>query len=652
MKFTEGEEVLAKHPKNSEYYKARILDVTGDRYKIKFMAGGEHVVKETDMKYEERSTGRSRRTTKSPTRYSPSRQSERRRSPGRPRKRSPGRSVDSSPSRRSSRLVKLPIRNTRLPTVTVSRIDAETGKQSNHKEKSDTEAQDESPSETMPLSLRLRTLGMTRRSIRQSSVKTEEYKSNIMRNMDRAVSLPLERKIIDYLPEERVRGYSMQKDQDLKPLVSQDSEKWEKTVKREKEIIRVDKPQEWGGWIGTSLLILLLPLSIICPQLLCSKQQCKSAYVELPKDLESYINLRALLSYVVFLILLAFVSIIPIGKIVDGQQSKLGILQYRVNGLLSAVLAIIGFSLLLDKDVPVADYILNNIVQLSISGWLVGMILALALYIKAGRAPVATLNIHASTKSRIYNFWQGREISPRIGSLDIKLLLIRASLIGTLILNMAVGVKAIGNIKTLTIGQLDSAALLVTALQLFYIMDGLIFESAIFTSFAIMYEGTGYLTCVSHLLYPFLTTLTTRFFLYQKAKLNYFVGIFIVIFVIGYVLYRASNSQKNAFRKNPLSPTLPLIETIPTLRGKKLMVSGLWGYVRHPNYLGDIVMQWSVASISLPIVDVLPYYAAICCVFVLTYRAVRDNRRCQERYGYAWEQYTSRVKYMILKPVF
>lgn len=81
---------------------------------------------------------------------------------------------------------------------------------------------------------------------------------------------------------------------------------------------------------------------------------------------------------------------------------------------------------------------------------------------------------------------------------------------------MAVGVKAIGNIKTLTIGQLDSAALLATVLQLFYIIDGLIFESAVFTSFAIMYEGTGYLTCVSHLLYPFLTTLTTRFLLYQK----------------------------------------------------------------------------------------------------------------------------------------
>jgi len=74
---------------------------------------------------------------------------------------------------------------------------------------------------------------------------------------------------------------------------------------------------------------------------------------------------------------------------------------------------------------------LSNIVQLSISGWILGTILAFGLYIKAERAPIANLNIYASTNSKIYNFWQGREINPRIGTLDIKLLLIRTSAVGT-----------------------------------------------------------------------------------------------------------------------------------------------------------------------------------------------------------------------------
>lgn len=201
--------------------------------------------------------------------------------------------------------------------------------------------------------------------------------------------------------------------------------------KRETEISKVDKPQEWGGWIGTSLLTFVLPLSIILPQLPCSKERCKLAAIELPTDLESYINLHGLLSYALFLTLLACVSILPIGRLVDGPQSRIGRLKYRMNGVPSLLAAALAFFLCLYRNIPVDDYILSNIVQLSVSGWLLGTILSLGLYLKAARAPIANLNIYASTNSRVYNFWQGREINPRIGALDIKLLLIRASLIGT-----------------------------------------------------------------------------------------------------------------------------------------------------------------------------------------------------------------------------
>lgn len=39
------------------------------------------------------------------------------------------------------------------------------------------------------------------------------------------------------------------------------------------------------------------------------------------------------------------------------------------------------------------------------------------------------------------------------------------------------------------------------------------------------------------------------------------------------------------------------LKTIPTATGKSLIVSGLWGFVRHPNYLGDIIMAlaWSLS---------------------------------------------------------
>ena len=35
------------------------------------------------------------------------------------------------------------------------------------------------------------------------------------------------------------------------------------------------------------------------------------------------------------------------------------------------------------------------------------------------------------------------------------------------------------------------------------------------------------------------------------------------------------------------------LETLPTAGGRKLLISGWWGMVRHPNYLGEILIQWS-----------------------------------------------------------
>ena len=101
------------------------------------------------------------------------------------------------------------------------------------------------------------------------------------------------------------------------------------------------------------------------------------------------------------------------------------------------------------------------------------------------------------------------------------------------------------------------------------------------------------------------------------------VGIALVN-ALGYVIFRASETQRCEFAKDPESPALKRkyiqlrvetnccqaqtflskalfhilffladLETLPTAGGKKLLVSGWWGLVRHPNYLGEILIQWS-----------------------------------------------------------
>ncbi|XP_076374754.1 lamin B receptor isoform X2 [Megalopta genalis] len=639
MKFSEGDSVLAKYPSTTEYRKGKILSARGDQYKVQFEAGAEYTIHSTDIK----STRRARSTVRSSSRGRKPRatsgmRSPSKRSPGRsPRKRSPGR----SPSTRAT--------STR-ETSSVKNIVS--SKSTND---------DEHSVESLPLQSRLRGLGVvTRRSSRLQLTTTKpesDYKMEMLtRSINRAVSLPIERKLQlhDFNIESKERGLSVQRDQDLLKAMHYEKEAVQDfpvIEKRKIEINMVSEPQEWGGRFGSFILIILTPLLIILPQLMCTQKNCKFGYPKLPEDVNSYINLKAFGTYLGFFLFVALASICPIGKKVDGLENRSGRLQYRLNGFLSAILSLLIFIVCIYKELGVTDLIIDNYIQFSISGWLLGVILSVLLFIKGGKAPIASLNIHGSTNSRIYNFWQGREINPRIGPLDVKMTIFRTAMIATMLINLTIVIKSIEEAQSYSLEYLRISVLLIASLQIIYTMDALFFESTILSSFEIMHEGTGYMLSTGYMLFPFLPTITTKFALYNKTRFSYLLGFPVFFFIIGYLLYRFSNSQKHEFRRNPLSPAVAHLDTISTIRGKKLLVSGLWGHVRHPNYLGDIIMWWSISCITLAC-DILPHYYAIMCTGLLVHRAIRDNERCKVRYGLAWEQYMSRVKYMILYRIF
>ena len=644
MTFSEGDEVFAKHPSSDEYCKGKILSIKGDRYKVQFEAGTEHTVHSSDVKASRpsRSTTRmSLRDRKSPSRYSPSRKS--------PRRQSPGRSPSSTIKRASTRGK---FAKVSLPRVELPRDIPIGGSIAGAKSVNDDNI------EAMPLQSRLREMGsVTRRSTRlfSGTLKPESNHKMVMltRNINRAVSLPLERKSLmhDFSIDGKERGQSVQRDQDLFKTVSYKENVADPQLieKRKKEISMISEPQEWGGWFGSLILTVLTPLVTILPQMMCTEHRCKFGYLEIPTDLTSYIS--ALTLYLGFFLFVNIASVVPIGREVDGPQSRIGRLQYRINGVLCAILSLILFVACVYKEFELADLIVENYVQLSISGWILGVILSLLLFVKGNKAPVANLNIHGSTNSRIYNFWQGREINPRVGPVDVKINLFRTAMIAITLINLAIVIKAIEETEEYSLEQLNVGVLLAALLQIIYSMDALFFESAFLTTFEVMDEGAGYMLCTGYMLYPFLPTLTTKYMLYHKIQFSYLLAIPVIFFIIGYLLYRISNLQKNEFRRNPLSRGLSHLETIPTIRGKKLIVSGLWGHVRHPNYLGDIIMWWSISCISMAC-DILPYYYAIVCTGLLVHRAIRDNERCKMRYGLAWEQYMSRVKYMLVHRIF
>lgn len=87
---------------------------------------------------------------------------------------------------------------------------------------------------------------------------------------------------------------------------------------------------------------------------------------------------------------------------------------------------------------------------------------------------------------------------------------------------------------------------------------------------------------------------------------------------------------------------------MPTFHGKKLLVSHLWGILRHPNYTGDIMIHIALALPGIVSGEYVAAAPAILTILVLMHRARRDHNRCKWRYGAAWQRYCKRVPSVLI----
>ncbi|KAJ8355398.1 hypothetical protein SKAU_G00181920 [Synaphobranchus kaupii] len=197
------------------------------------------------------------------------------------------------------------------------------------------------------------------------------------------------------------------------------------------------------------------------------------------------------------------------------------------------------------------------------------------------------------------------------------------------------------------------AMLLVNFFQFLYIADALWFEEAILSTMDLTYEGFGFMLSFGDLVWvPFTYTLQAFYLVNHPNPLSlpWIVAIF-AINAFGYYVFRKANLEKNNFRRNPSDPRVSHLRTIPTATGKPLLVSGWWGFVRHPNYLGDLIMALAW-SLPCGFNHILPYYYVIYFTILLTHRAARNERQCSKKYGSAWEEYCRAVHYRIFPGVY
>lgn len=405
------------------------------------------------------------------------------------------------------------------------------------------------------------------------------------------------------------------------------------------------KDLEFGGPLGAAVLPALLPSTVLYLLLVCRTEQASLFSLPLPlPSLPSLWDPQDLALVLGWIGLQAALYVLPTGKLTEGipLQDK-SRLQYRINGTCCMWLTalVVGAGLATGLRL---SYIYDHILQLAFSAFLVALGLSLLLYLKALFAPQSALAPGGNSGNPIYDFFMGRELNPRIGTFDLKFFCeLRPGLLGWALINMAMLAK-----ETELRGSPSLAMILVNAFQLLYVVDAFWHEEAILTTMDIVHDGFGFMLAFGDLVWvPFLYSLQAHFLVSHPQKLSLpLAGAIILLNGVGYSIFRAANSQKNTFRRNPADPRVAGLRTIPTATGRHLLVSGWWGFVRHPNYLGDLIMALAW-SLPCGLAHLLPYFYILYFTVLLIHREARDEHQCRKKYGLAWQEYCRRVPYRI-----
>uniref|UniRef100_A0A671NCC1 Delta(14)-sterol reductase LBR n=1 Tax=Sinocyclocheilus anshuiensis TaxID=1608454 RepID=A0A671NCC1_9TELE len=409
---------------------------------------------------------------------------------------------------------------------------------------------------------------------------------------------------------------------------------------------------EFGGRVGVFFLMFLLPVAVLALLILGGQKDAslQSFPLELPA-LQSLWDCQVFGIVLLWLLFQAVLSLLPVGKLVEGMPLKNGkTLKYRINGFYALLLTAVAVGVAMYQEGDLS-YIHAHFLQFYTSALLIVTLLSIYLFIRSRWASEDELAPGGNSGYIIYDFFMGRELNPRIKNFDIKFFCeMRPGLMGWVLINFAM-LQA--EMKHQNLENPSPAMLLVNIFQLLWVVDGFWHEEKLLTMMDIVYDGFGFMLTFGDLAFvPFTFTCQAYYLVSHPNELSAFwIITLITMNGVGYYIFRKANSQKFAFRKNPSDPAVSHLKTIPTATGESLIVSGLWGWVRHPNYLGDIIMglAW---SLPCGFNHLIPYFYLIYLITLLVHRNARDEHQCRKKYGSAWDEYCKAVPYRIFPGIY
>ncbi len=130
----------------------------------------------------------------------------------------------------------------------------------------------------------------------------------------------------------------------------------------------------------------------------------------------------------------------------------------------------------------------------------------------------------------------------------------------------------------------------------------------------------------------------------ERETFGVFAIVGSVVWLIGFLVEAMADSQKTSFKANPAN-------------AGRFITSGLWGWSRHPNYFGEIMLWVGIAIMAIPVLSGWGWVALISPLFVsllltkasgIPLLEVRADERWGEQPDY--QQYKSQTPVLLLRP--
>ncbi len=259
------------------------------------------------------------------------------------------------------------------------------------------------------------------------------------------------------------------------------------------------------------------------------------------------------------------------------------------------------------------------------------------------------------TGSFVLDYFQGIELHPTIGGTSLKQLLnSRVSMLG-----WSAIVVAFCAHQYETLGGLTMSLGVSSALVVIYLFKFIVWEQGYCASLDMMHDRFGY-----YIVWGVLAWVPA---VYPIAQLHlatsgrdiepWMAAACFVAGIVAIALNYHADAQRRAVRTSGGRcriwgrPADVIRAAYTTADGRRrenlLLVSGCWGIARHFHYVPELTLAL-VWTLPCGTESFTPYFYFAFLFVLLVDRAGRDDRRCQAKYGAAWDAYRRAVPYKLV----